>query len=110
MRTFKIYCQKCGWEGERLESEMYLPNECPICNAKGSLSIKEEELHKITEVLIEDNVRDGLKNFGIEKTLELISESKLISQSLYEEYLRVLEMSYPKLYKIVKECKLEKEE
>jgi len=108
MRIFKIYCQKCGWEGERLESEMHLPNKCPICGATGSLSIKEEELHKITEVLIEDNIKEGLKNFGIEKTLELILLSKEISLDLYDEYIKVLKMSYPGLYQLIKKVENER--
>ncbi len=105
MRIFKVYCQKCGWEGERLESEMNQPNECPICLTQGSLTIKQEDVHKVTEVILEDNIRETLKVFGIERTLELVSESKAFSRDLYEEYLRVLEMSYPKLYKIVKSFK-----
>jgi len=103
MRIFKVYCQKCGWEGERLESEMHLPNKCPICGATGSLSIKEKELYKVTEVLIEDNIRDGLRSFGIEKTLEAIIASKEISLDLYDEYIKVLKISYPKLYQIIKQ-------
>jgi len=88
MYNTKIYrCLKCGWEKETDEHEL----ECPICHSKNVRVEENEEYdNKIADNLEKenpeadmvdilkrsaiDNIKEGFKKFGIERTEDKINE------------------------------------
>lgn len=74
-KNYKVTCSNCGWKGLVDEDEiLYKQSQCPICNKKNTLQIKEEK--QVQEIMQQDliyGMQENFKHIGKERTWKIIN-------------------------------------